>query len=134
MHDRLKETADEVQAAILKEAETTYSPGVIERWQNPRNWGQMENPDGLSKISGPCGETMQIALKVVGDRIAEVRFMTDGCATSIASGSMATELAQGRAIGEAQDITPEMIFDGSEDCRKRVNIALFSHRACFVRR
>jgi nitrogen fixation protein NifU and related proteins len=112
MHDRLKEAADELQAVILGDAEETYSPEVIERWQNPRNWGQMENPDGICRVTGPCGETMQIALKVEGGRLRDVRFITDGCATSIASGSMATELAQGRTIEEAHDITPEMIFDG----------------------
>jgi len=84
---------------------------VIQRWRSPTNWGQMENPDGFSRITGPCGETMQIALKVEGDRIKEARFVTDGCATSIASGSMATEFAQEKTLEEAQSITQEVILD-----------------------
>ncbi|OPY69999.1 MAG: NifU-like protein [Syntrophorhabdaceae bacterium PtaU1.Bin034] len=111
MHDRLDDMVDELQGTILKEAEEAYSPQVIERWQNPRNWGVVENPDGFSKITGPCGDTMQISLKIDGNRIIEARYITDGCATSIASGSMATELAEAKTIGEAQRISQEMILE-----------------------
>jgi nitrogen fixation protein NifU and related proteins len=111
MHDRLKETADELQAAILKEAKETYSPEVVERWLRPRNWGAIEKPDGFSKITGPCGDTMQITLKVDSDRVTEVRYITDGCATTIASGSMATELAQTKTLDEALDINEDTILE-----------------------
>jgi nitrogen fixation protein NifU and related proteins len=111
MHDRLKDTVDELQATILKEAEETYSPEVIERWQNPRNWGAIEKPDGFSKITGPCGDTMQITLRVDGDRVTEAKFITDGCATSIASGSMATELVQAKTLEEAQNISQDLILE-----------------------
>jgi len=133
MHDRVKGMADEVQAEILEDAAEAYSPEVIERWENPRNWGQVDGPDGFSRITGPCGETMQISLKVKRGRLGDVRFITDGCATSIASGSMATELAQGKAIKEAREITPEMIYDGvgglpeeSEHCAILAASALWS--------
>ncbi len=112
MRDQLKEAADELQETILKEATGAYSPEVIERWRNPRNWGQIEKPDGFSRITGPCGDTMQISFSVERGHLKDVRFITDGCATSLASGSMATELAQGKAVEEARQITPEMICDG----------------------
>jgi nitrogen fixation protein NifU and related proteins len=111
MDDGLKDMIDELQATILKEAEETYSPVVIERWRNPRNWGVIEEADGFSKITGPCGDTMQITLKVDDNRITEVRYMTDGCATSIAAGSAATELAQARSLEEVRDINQEMILE-----------------------
>jgi nitrogen fixation NifU-like protein len=111
MKDKLTDWIDELQAGIMEEASETYTAEVMERWVNPRNWGQMENPDGFSAITGPCGDTMQIALKVNSGRITEVRFTTDGCATSIASGSMATELAQAKTLGEAQEISQEVILE-----------------------
>jgi nitrogen fixation protein NifU and related proteins len=111
MGDRLKDMVDVLQATILKEAEETYSPAVVERWQNPRNWGAIEKADGFSKITGPCGDTMQVTLKVEDNRITEVRYITDGCATSIAAGSAATELAQARYLEEARNITQEMILE-----------------------
>jgi nitrogen fixation NifU-like protein len=94
MNDKLDTWTNELQAAILSEAEQSFSPQVIERWRNPRNWGDLEKPDGFSRITGPCGDTMQIGVKVQDNRITEVRYITTGCATSIASGSMATALAR----------------------------------------
>lgn len=111
MDDRLKETADEIQAAILKEAQEIYSRQVIERWLNPVNWGALEEPDGFSKITGPCGDTMQIGLKIANGRISEVKYVTDGCATSIASGSMATGLAQGKTLEEGLNISRPVILE-----------------------
>lgn len=111
MNDKLDNWVDELQETILSEAEELYSPQVIERWRNPKNWGAIEKPDGFSRITGPCGDTMQIGLKVEGNRISEVKYTTDGCATSIASGSIATELAQLKTLEEAQGITEETILE-----------------------
>jgi nitrogen fixation NifU-like protein len=54
---------------------------------------------------------MQISFKVKDHNISKIRFMTDGCASSIASGSMATELAQGKKIEEVSKISQQMILD-----------------------
>lgn len=111
MNDKLDNWLNELQTTILNEAEEMYSQQVLERWRNPRNWGAIEKPDGFSRITGPCGDTMQIGLKVESDRITEVRYTTDGCATSIASGSIATELAHSKTLEEAQDICQSTILD-----------------------
>src|SRR4030042_5287007 len=111
MSNNFEKTANELQASIMENAKKMYSEKVIERWLNPRNWGKVRNADGFTEIKGPCGDTMQISLKVKDRRISRIRFTTSGCATSIASGSMATELAQGRKIEEAAEISQEMILD-----------------------
>jgi nitrogen fixation protein NifU and related proteins len=111
MSSDFEKTANELQASIMEDARKIYSEKVIERWLNPRNLGKIRNADGFAKIKGPCGDTMQISLKVKDRRISKIRFTTSGCATSIASGSMATELAQGRKIEEAAEISQEMILD-----------------------
>jgi len=111
MSNDFEKTANELQASIMEDARKTYSEKVIERWLNPRNLGKIRNADGFAKIKGPCGDTMQISFKAKDHRILKIRFMTDGCASSIASGSMATELAEGKKLEEATKISQEMILD-----------------------
>jgi len=111
MSNDFEKTVNELQESIMEDARKIYSEKVIERWLNPKNLGKMRNADGVAKIKGPCGDTMQISFKVKNHRISNIRFTTSGCATSIASGSMATELAKGRKIEEAAEISQEMILD-----------------------
>jgi nitrogen fixation NifU-like protein len=114
MSNDFEKTANELQASIMEDARKIYSEKVIERWLNPRNRGKVRNADGFAKIKGPCGDTMEISFKVKDHRISKIRFATDGCATSIASGSMATELAKGKKIEEAVKISQQMILDALE--------------------
>jgi len=111
MSSDLQKTVNELQESIMENARKVYSEKVIERWLNPRNLGRIRNPDGFAKIKGPCGDTMQISFRVKDGRLSKIKFMTHGCASSIAAGSMATELAQGRKIKEAAEISQEMILD-----------------------
>jgi nitrogen fixation NifU-like protein len=111
MSNDFEKAADELQALIMEDAKKIYSKKVIERWLNPKNLGTIRSPDGSAKIKGPCGDTMQISFKVNDGRLSKIKFMTDGCASSIAAGSMATELAQGKKIEEAVEISQQMILD-----------------------
>jgi nitrogen fixation NifU-like protein len=111
MSNDFEKTANELQESIMEDARKIYSEKVIERWLNPRNRGKVRNADGFAKIKGPCGDTMQISFKVKDHNISKIRFMTDGCASSIASGSMATELAKGQKIEEVSKISQQMILD-----------------------
>ena len=110
MSNDFEKTVNELQASIMEDARKIYSEKVIERWLNPRNLGKIRNPDGFAKIKGPCGDSMQIFFKVKDHKISKIRFKTDGCASSIASGSMATELAQGKKPEEAVEISQQMIL------------------------
>src|SRR4030065_1501155 len=111
MSNEFEKTAHELQASIMEDARKIYSEKVIERWLNPRNLGKIRNPDGFAKIKGPCGDTMQISFKVKDGRLSKIKFTTDGCASSIAAGSMGTELAPGRKIEEAGEISQQMILE-----------------------
>jgi nitrogen fixation NifU-like protein len=111
MSNDFQKATDELQALIMEDARKIYSEKVIERWLNPRNRGRLRDPDGFAKIKGPCGDTMQISFKVKDGRLSKIKFMTDGCASSIAAGSMATELAQGKKIEEAVEISQQMILE-----------------------
>jgi nitrogen fixation NifU-like protein len=101
---------EELEKSVMEDMRKTYSEKVIDHFLNPRNLGELEDADGLGKITGPCGDTMQICLRVKDGRITEATFMTDGCGTTIACGSMTTELAKGKAVTEALKITQEDIL------------------------
>jgi len=111
MSNDFEKRVSELQESIMEDARKVYSEKVIERWLNPRNLGKIRNPDGFAEIKGPCGDTMQISFKVKDGRLSKVRFKTDGCASSIAAGNMATELAQGKKPEEAAEISQQMILD-----------------------
>ncbi len=95
---------EELQELILADARNIYSETVIDHAMNPRNLGDLDDADGFARVTGPCGDTMSIWLKVNGDTIINASFMTDGCGTTIASGSMVTEMAKGKSVGEARRI------------------------------
>ena len=101
---------DDLQALVFEDAHKKYSEEVIDHAMNPRNLGTMQDTDGYAKITGPCGDTMECWLKANNHMITDINFMSDGCATSIASGSVMTELAKGKSIGEAKKITQKDII------------------------
>ncbi|MDR2174812.1 MAG: Fe-S cluster assembly scaffold protein NifU [Synergistaceae bacterium] len=87
-----------------------YSDKVMDHFSNPRNVGEIENPDGLGEAGNPkCGDIMKIYLKVKdgpgGAVIEDVKFKTFGCASAIASSSMATEMIKGKTVDEAWAMT-----------------------------
>ena len=103
--------SDELQKLILADARNIYPATVVDHAMAPRNLGAMPEADGFGSVLGPCGDTMEIWLKVDNDVIASATFMTDGCGTSIASGSMITEMAKGKSIKEARRITQRDVLE-----------------------
>jgi len=83
-----------------------YSEKVLEHFKNPRNVGELENPDGVGVEGNPvCGDLMEIHIQVEDDRITDIRFKTFGCGSAIATSSMVTEMAKGKTLDEALKIT-----------------------------
>jgi len=102
--ERSEDFLDEIQQAIIDEALETFSRRVVEEALNPKNLGRIENADGDGRVTGPCGDTIEIFLNVDHERISDVRFMTDGCGPTIASASVLTQLAKSNTIEEASMI------------------------------
>ena len=89
-----------------------YSEKVMEHFSNPRNVGEIENADGVGEAGNPkCGDIMKIYLKVKDNVIEDVKFKTFGCASAIASSSMATELIKGKTIDEAWNLTNNAVAE-----------------------
>ena len=109
---------DKFQELMEAEMRKTYSETAVDHAINPKNVGNMEAADGYASITGPCGDTMDIWLKVKDDTIVRVTFMTDGCGTTIAAGSMVTELAKGKSVSQALKVSQEDVLialDGLQD-------------------
>ena len=89
-----------------------YNDIVMEHFLNPKNVGEMENPDGTGVYGSPvCGDMMQIQIKVENDVITDAKFKTFGCGSAIASSSMATSMIIGKTIEEALEVTNKQIID-----------------------
>lgn len=89
-----------------------YSEKVLDHFRNPRNVGDLENPDGVGVEGNPvCGDLMEIQIHVEDDRITDIRFKTFGCGSAIATSSMVTELAKGKTLDEALEITRQTVAD-----------------------
>ncbi len=83
-----------------------YSEKVIDHFQNPRNVGEIKDADGTGEIGNPvCGDMMSFYIKVKDNIIEDVKFKTFGCGAAIAVSSMVSEMAKGKTLDEALQIT-----------------------------
>lgn len=101
---------DKVLEEIQEELWSDYTETIIDHAQHPRNVGSIPNADGFASVTGPCADTMEIWLRVIGDKIKEAKFWTDGCGTTIAAGSMVTEMATGKGLAEASKINQKDVL------------------------
>jgi nitrogen fixation NifU-like protein len=92
-----------------------YNDIVMDHFMNPRNVGEMENPDGIGIYGSPtCGDLMQIHLQIENDVITDAKFKAYGCGSAIASSSMATTIIIGLSIEDALKVTNGEIVDKLE--------------------
>ena len=83
-----------------------YSDKVMDHFMNPRNVGKLDNPSGVGQVGNArCGDIMKMYIQVEDGVITDVKFNTFGCASAIASSSMATELIKGKPIDQALALT-----------------------------
>lgn len=83
-----------------------YTEKVMDHFTNPRNVGELENPDGVGEVgNAKCGDIMRIYLDIEGDIIKDVKFKTFGCGAAVATSSMVTEMVKGKTIEEAMVIS-----------------------------
>ena len=93
-----------IQNKINKIEREIYSEKVIYEYNNPNNFGTIQNPDAKAEIKGLCGDRMKIELKIENDTIKEARFWTDGCGATIACGNMLTKMIKGKSLTKIRDI------------------------------
>ena len=89
-----------------------YSDKVMEHFLQPRNVGVIEDADGIGEVgNAKCGDIMKMYLKIDDDVITDVKFETFGCASAIASSSMATELIKGQRVDDALRLTNKAVAE-----------------------
>ena len=89
-----------------------YAPEVIDHFQNPRNVGEVPNATVTVSVENPaCGDLLQLSLLIESGVITQARYKTRGCATSIACGSLLTELISGKTLDDARKVHRRQIVD-----------------------
>ena len=89
-----------------------YSDKVMDHFLQPRNLGVIEDADGVGEVgNAKCGDIMKMYLKIDDDIITDVKFETFGCASAIASSSMATELIKGQRVEDAMQLTNKAVAE-----------------------
>ncbi len=92
-----------------------YSEKVMEHFRHPHNVGEIEDADGVGTVGNPiCGDMMTMYIKVKDDRIEDIKFKTFGCGAAIATSSMTTELAKGKTLEEAMELTRKDVAEALE--------------------
>lgn len=110
MDDEFDNLVKGLQNQIFEETRATYGEIAFQRWLKPLFMGALQDVDGYGRVTGVCGDTMEIFLKFVNDRVKEATFRTNGCGSSVVCGSFAAEFAHGRSPEEITDITGEAIL------------------------
>jgi nitrogen fixation NifU-like protein len=106
--DKIKE---EMMKALMEVVKQGYTARVLDYGLSPRNLGVMDRPDGYAKVTGPCGDTVEIFLRINNGRIQDIQYTTDGCMTSHAAVSSATIMAKGKLLNECIKINQSSILD-----------------------
>lgn len=89
-----------------------YTEKVMEHYENPRNVGIVDDPDGIGVVGNPaCGDVMKLSIKVDNGIIVDAKFKTFGCGAAIATSSMVTEMIKGKSIDEALRISNKAVAE-----------------------
>ncbi len=96
-----------------------YSAKVMEHFQNTKNYGKMENPDGIGKVGNTkCGDVMWIYLKIEDETIVDAKFETFGCVAAIATSSMAVDMIRGTKVSDALDLSNKAVTEALDGLPK----------------
>lgn len=89
-----------------------YSQKVMEMFRDTKNYGKIEDADGIGKVGNPkCGDVMWIYIKVEDEKIADAKFETFGCVAAIATSTMAIDMIKGKPVDEALRLTNKAVAE-----------------------
>lgn len=111
MTDDFDNFVKNLQNQIFDETRTAYGEVAFQRWLNPLYMGPMQDADGYGRVTGTCGDTIEIFLRFEKDRVKEATFKSDGCGPSTVCGSFAAELSFGKDADEVAEISGETILE-----------------------
>jgi nitrogen fixation protein NifU and related proteins len=89
-----------------------YSAEILEHFQNPRNVGDVADPDASIELQNPaCGDILRLSVKLAEGRVADARFRAKGCVPAIACGSRLTEMMRGSSLQELRSLRREDLLE-----------------------
>ena len=106
---------NETETLLRRKLQGIYSQTTIEHIIHPHNTDSIPNPDGYAAVNTPDGETIKIWLRIRKDLVEDAAFWTNGCAATIACGSMSTELVMGKTVMQALGVAARDIADALEE-------------------
>ncbi len=106
---------NETETQLKETLRGIYSDTTIEHIIHPHNSDRLSDPDGYAEFASGCGETMKIWLRVRNDIIEDTGFWTNGCAATIACGSISTDLAKGKSVIQALAVSARDIAEALVD-------------------
>ena len=96
----------------MQDVWSLYSDKVMEHFKNPRNVGEIENPDSIGYVGNPvCGDIMELYIKVDDSTITDAKFKTFGCGAAIATSSIVTDMVKGKSISDALAISNRAVAE-----------------------
>lgn len=105
-----KTATGEGEHRVVEQVQDVYSARVVELANDPKNMGRLPKPAVRGLVHGWCGDTMEVYLRLQGDKIERATFTTDGCGPTLACGSAITLLVQGMSLEEAEELRPEHLI------------------------
>ncbi|MBW2038190.1 MAG: iron-sulfur cluster assembly scaffold protein [Deltaproteobacteria bacterium] len=91
-----------------------YNKVILDHFKNPRHAGEIEDPDGVALVGDPdCGDHIQLYIKIEDDKIADIKYKVFGCAAAIATTSILSELAMGKDLDDALQITDDDVIEAA---------------------
>ena len=129
MTDNIDEIAKRLQDAIF----AGYSHKLKEELFNATHIGSIDNPDSRVRVTGVCGDTIEMFASIENDKIVDLKFVTDGCGFTVACANYVARTIKGKSIEEALDIEPDDIdtyFEGlPEENKHCAKLAVITLRA-----
>jgi nitrogen fixation NifU-like protein len=127
--DNIDEIVKSLQEAVL----AGYSQKFKDELLNPGNIGTIENPDSRVRITGVCGDTIEMFLSIKNETILDVKFTTDGCGATVACANYVARTVKGKSIEEALGIEQDDVdryFEGlPEEHKHCAKLAVMTLRA-----
>ncbi len=111
MSDDFDDFVNDLQCQILEETQESYGKVAYDLWRDLKHFGPLDDANGVSAVTGSCGDTIRIFLRIEDDTVRKAGFTTDGCGSSQVCGSMAADLALGKACDTLAEISGEVILE-----------------------
>ncbi len=108
--EQLDAFLQDMQERIIKDTEKEFGKEATRRWQDPQHLGLMDLPHARARLTGSCGDSIEIHLQIANNRVKKASFVTDGCGPSAVCGDLACDLAEGKEPEDAASVTGELIL------------------------